>query len=269
LADAVEAAGVPVIRVDQGGPAGPVPGAEWALFTSHPESNEKMRLWAATHKTILWTLDLLPHFPERAPVIAAAKTATLFASSDRYDWASKGLHNHFYLPAACEDVFAAFDPRPAVKCAFVGSLYSERRKRMAQVVASMGGVVLGRPGEWKYGRDLSTFVQSVKVMVGDNAWNDVDGYWSSRNYVITGAGGFLLTPRVPGIEEQFELGRHLAVYGPEDDLGAVIERWASADEERERVRRAGFYHVRKSHTWRARALSLLERMAEVGAGSAR
>jgi spore maturation protein CgeB len=120
------------------------------------------------------------------------------------------------------------------------------------------GEVRGAPGTWLYGRDLAKYVQETKVIVGDNYRNDVPGYWSTRNYVIPGAGGFLLTSRVPGLEKDFEIGTHIAVYDTPGELEEAIALCIAHDAEREEMRRVGFVHVRANHDWKARARVLLE-----------
>jgi hypothetical protein len=261
LADALERLGVAIHRVNQDLPMPPLKQAEWALFTGYPRSLARLDIWRQTHPTIVWTLDWLPDFPDRRPMIDAGRRATLFLSSDQYDWSSLGLKNHGYLPGACEAVSVSFAPKPTVSCAFIGSLYSPRRKEIARIIKKHKGLVLDQAGSWKYGAELSAWLQTVKVLVGDSFRNDVQGYWSTRNYIVPGAGGFLLTPRAPGLELQFKLDREVAVYDSLEDLNLKLEHWIENDEARERVRRAGYDRVRREHTWDNRARSLLMHLA--------
>lgn len=256
LADALEAMGVPVYRVDQRSRYSPaaVP-SEWALFTGG--SARLLDHWTRTHRTALWTLDWLPGYPERSHIIEAGRKADRFITSDRYDWRKEGIPHHAYLPGACEGIETAFSPNPARPAAFVGALYSDRRRRIADIVKRAGGTILSRRGEWIYGKALASFVQATKVVVGDNVVNDCAGYWSTRNYVIPGAGGFLLTPRVPGIEEHFIPDRHVGVYDSIEGLERELDRWIRDDRRREDVRSEGFRHVRRRHNWPERARELV------------
>lgn len=264
LADTLEALGKRVIRIDQDGENGSPPGCEWVICTAQPRSYERIHAWHGARRLVLWTLDWLLHDSQRAPVIEAGRKTHIFATSDKYDWATHyGIGHHFYLPGACESAWPSFEPRPARTCAFVGTLYSDRRRQIAAVVQAMGGVVLDHPGAWVYGQDLARFVQDTKVIVGDNSTNDVPSYWSSRNYIIPGAGGFLLTSRVPEIEMQFSTEDHLGVYGSVDELPKKLAFWIANDHRREQIRRAGFTHVRQNHNWEVRARSLLRAMEQV------
>lgn len=194
-------------------------------------------------------------------MIEAGRRATLFLSSDQYDWTGYGIKNHGYLPGACEAPVAPFFPKPEIPCAFIGSLYSPRRKQIAELVKKHGGVVLDQAGSWKYGIELSEWLQTVKVLVGDSCRNDVQGYWSTRNYIVPGAGGFLLTPRAPGLELQFKLDKEIAVYGSLEELDAKLNYWIRNNADRERVRRAGYERARREHSWESRAKSLLMHLA--------
>lgn len=258
LADAIESLGVPVYRVRQDWRCEPIPECGHVLFTGQPDSWNRMYKWQASHRTILWTLDWLPDYNDRHLIIVAAKRATYFASSDIYDWRGKyGIRNHIYLPGACESISVPFDPKPERPCAFMGSLYNARRQEIARIVKKFNGTVLDSPGTWVYGKDLAGFVQSTKVIVGDNARNDIPGYWSSRNYVIPGAGGFLLTSNVPGLDKDFEVGKHIAIYEGVEALEEAIRTCLQLDEEREAIRKVGYEHVRSRHSWKERAKTLL------------
>jgi len=262
LADALQRLGVVVHRVNQDLPRPPLKQAEWAIFTGHPGSIARLDIWRKTHPTIVWTLDWLPDLPERRSIIEAGRRATLFLSSDQYDWAAAfGLRNHGYLPGACEAVAAPFSPKPSIPCAFIGSLYSPRRKQIAAIVQKHGGIVLDKAGSWKYGVELSSWLQTIKVVIGDSFRNDVQGYWSTRNYIVPGAGGFLLTPKTPGLELQFKLNREVGVYDSLDELDVKLDYWIKNDQERERVRRSGYDRVRREHSWDNRAKALLMHLA--------
>lgn len=259
LADALEVMGTPVYRIPEKDADAPLMQAEWALFTG--VSAKKLDRWSATHKTMVWTLDWLPDHPERRYVIDAGRRANLFVTSDRYDWwTHAGISQHFYLPGACESLATPFDPKPYRPVAFVGTLYNERRRRIAELVRSLGGQVLDAPGSWVYSAKLAKFCQETKIIIGDNIVNNCPGYWSSRNYVIPGAGGFLLTPLVPELDEQFELGKTIAVYPNLGELKRTVEYYLKNDAERERIRKRGFDHVRGAHNWGERAVKLLDRI---------
>lgn len=257
LAAGMEAEGAHVLRLEQEERWNPMMGIEWAVFTAHERSRAQVNVWRRSCRTLLWTLDWLPGMQGREPVIETARRVSLFISSDLHDWSANGIAHHKYLPGACEGHLPAFDPQPVRSCAFLGTIYNKRREEISALVQARGGEVLGQSGSWLYGDDLARFVQGTKVIVGDNYTNGVSGYWSTRNYVIPGAGGFLLASSVPGLEIDFTPGEHLGVYRSIEELPDALDRWIADDGGREEIRRKGFLHVRLKHAWRVRARSLL------------
>lgn len=256
LARGLELQGATVFRVDQARPALPPDGVDWALFTPWRDSIRWLEPWKRLTRTVLWTLDWLPDFRDRSFVIQAAYEATCFVTSDLYPWESAyGITNHEWLHGACEDIPTRFDPKPEIPCAFIGSLYNDRRKIIASVVREFGGEIPQNSTLW--GEDLARYVQRVKVVIGDNYRNDVPGYWSSRNYVIPGAGGFLLTPKVPALERHFLDGETIAQYSDLDGMRVCLEFWLENDKKREALRKRSFEHVHAYHNWPTRAGELL------------
>lgn len=70
-----------------------------------------------------------------------------------------------------------------------------------------------------------------------------------RTFEVPGCGGFLLTERVPHLEEYFEIGREIAVFDGVDDLVQQVDRWLSDKEGRARVADAGYQRVLRDHTY--------------------
>lgn len=69
-----------------------------------------------------------------------------------------------------------------------------------------------------------------------------------RIWEILGAGGFLLTDRIPHIEELFKDGEHLVLYDNYDDAVDKARYYLKHDDERERIAKAGFEWVMKTGT---------------------
>lgn len=263
LADALESLGLRVVRLDQEIYTHPVSSVECVVFTSHPASFGRLERWKQTHHTVVWATNLVPGFPEYDPVLEVARKASLFISADRFNWkTASDFDHHAYLPGACDPEDVEFLPRPEVPCAFIGSVCSERRRRIVSLVRNLGGRVFDKLSLRRYGQELSTLVQTVKIMIVDNFRSDIPGYWSAQNYTIPGGGGFLLTPRVPGLELDFALGQELDVYDSEGDLESKVVRWMNDDFQRESIRRAGYDRVRLEHTWKVRAESFLKILAQ-------
>lgn len=112
------------------------------------------------------------------------------------------------------------------------------------------------------GDALNRLYANSKIAVGDTycAGYDYPDYWSDRVPETLGRGGFLLMPRVPGIEKQFTDGEHLALweFGDFDDLDAKIAYYLEHEDEREKIRRAGHEHVKATATYKHRWHSILD-----------
>ncbi len=105
---------------------------------------------------------------------------------------------------------------------------------------------------------LNELYASTKVVVGDS--QPSPNYWSNRIYETLGRGGFLLHPKTEGLEEEFEDGKHLVLYerGNLNDLCDKIDYYLTHDEEREKIRKAGFEHVKNNYTYKHRVIELMK-----------
>ncbi len=81
-----------------------------------------------------------------------------------------------------------------------------------------------------------------------------------RDFEIPACGGFLLTQENPELCEYFEPGREIAVYRDTEDLVEKIEYYLAHDEERERIRKAGYERFLKEHTMLARLEEIFSRV---------
>jgi spore maturation protein CgeB len=70
-----------------------------------------------------------------------------------------------------------------------------------------------------------------------------------RNFEVPGCGGFLLTERVPHLEDYFELGHEVGTFDQAEDLAAQVRYWLEHDDERQAVADAGYRRVMAEHTY--------------------
>lgn len=112
------------------------------------------------------------------------------------------------------------------------------------------------------GRELNRLYADSKVVVGDSLCLNFDYpyYWSDRVYETVGRGGFLIHPRVKGMERHFEDHEHLAFYdyGDFDQLHDLIEYFLRDHDARNEVRTAGQAHVKANHTYTQRWTEILK-----------
>lgn len=79
-----------------------------------------------------------------------------------------------------------------------------------------------------------------------------------RNFEVPGSGGFLLTERLPHLDEYFDLGREVAVFSSTEELVDQVAYWLDHPEERAAVAEAGHARVLAEHTYDHRFARIFE-----------
>lgn len=105
------------------------------------------------------------------------------------------------------------------------------------------------------GADLNDLYATARVVVGDSlCLPGHTRYFSDRYWETVGRGGFLVGPRVPGIEEHFTDGEHLRLYeyGDLDALGRMVDAAIDDPEGCRLIAKQGQAWVRERHTYRDR-----------------
>jgi glycosyltransferase involved in cell wall biosynthesis len=245
--------------------------ADVALFT-HATVGRSVEFWKrmadlqGLKKRVLWTPDiiLLDGRPEQ--YAARVKYCDFLLHPEDADLTEYGMPNSAYFCAAATptpDSVAAINwnsKKYKRVCAFIGSAYDDRRKKLIDSLSRSFGrrfehFSVDQNGV--YGADLAQVCSTTKIIVGINARDDVRGYWSDRMYQIPAYGGFLLAPKVPGIESHLRVNEHFAAFNSIEQLPKQVMHWSKNTVARERIRQEGFRHVRSHHTWDQRAVELL------------
>ena len=111
---------------------------------------------------------------------------------------------------------------------------------------------------------LNELYGRTKVVVGDSLHlPNHDWYWSDRVYETLGRGGFLIHPYIKGLKKEFTDKKHLVFYeyGNFDQLKKLIDYYISHDEEREKIRQAGYELVKRKYTYTVRLQKMLDIVA--------
>jgi hypothetical protein len=112
------------------------------------------------------------------------------------------------------------------------------------------------------GHALNQLYATAKIVVGDSFSPNFayPGYWSDRIPETLGRGGFLIHPRIKGIEDFYQDGVHLCLYdyGDFGQLREYIDYYLNNDAEREAIRAAGHEHVKENHTFTNRWETILK-----------
>jgi len=73
-----------------------------------------------------------------------------------------------------------------------------------------------------------------------------------RCFEVTGSGGFLLTNRIPSLEELFIDGKEIVMYDSMDDMVEKAKYYLAHDDEREAIAKAGYERSMKDHKFSQR-----------------
>jgi hypothetical protein len=102
--------------------------------------------------------------------------------------------------------------------------------------------------------ELNVMLASAKVVVGDSCFGGRPNYVSDRYYETRGRGGFLLHPKVEGVDYN---GVAHYDHGDLEDLKKQIDYYLANDEEREKLRLKGFEWVKDNETYTHRAEQII------------
>lgn len=148
---------------------------------------------------------------------------------------------------------------------FVGTLGPEHGNSRAELLSFLEKEYgekfywAGRTGPHEI-RDeaLTRLISESKIVIGDCVFSDK--YWSNRVYETLGRGGFLVHPKIPGIEDEFEDGKHLVMFehGNMKELSEKINYYLNSEKEREKIRHCGLGYVKTTHTLMNRVEQVME-----------
>lgn len=204
---------------------------------------------------------------ERMLTHQALKADIVFTTDGGHndEWERLGIKHHTLRQGIFEKEAYLANPKTAPEIVFVGTSSHQNEFRWSHrndLITWLKNTYGDRFG-W-YGQqdgvrnnELNVLCASAKVVVGDSVYSPY--YWSNRLYEITGRGGFLLFPKVEGLEEEFVPYKHFIPYIPYDwdKLQAKIDYYVSHDKERNEIRLAGFEHCKKHHTYTKRCEELI------------
>lgn len=179
------------------------------------------------------------------------------------DWLNENTptKGYFLRPGVVErDCF--IDERPKTRdIVFVGSYkYHHEWPYRKQLIDWLQETYRGRFQLWGphghglvRGTELNKLYGETKVVIGDTLCPGFDYpyYTSNRAYEVLGHGGFLIHPRITGMEEELIDGRDLVYYDYNDfdGLKRKIDYYLEHDDERDAIMRCGNATVTASYTY--------------------
>lgn len=216
---------------------------------------------------VCWVFDLFWGLPHREVMVRGIQYtgADLFLSTDGGNddkFESIGIHNILLRQGIDEtELGRVSTDKQNYPIAFIGSLnksWPYRQKLLALLNKRYPRQFAhhGKDGSIRH-RDLSEFVSSVEIVVGDSVRSP--RYWSNRVYEIIGRGGFFIHQDVEGLSEEFKPYKHFVPYthGNFASLYEIIDYYLGHNLDREKIALAGMEHCKK-YTYTERVKQLLE-----------
>lgn len=119
-----------------------------------------------------------------------------------------------------------------------------------------GSPILARHHGDAWGIDMYRVLARSRIVVNRHI-EAAEGFANNmRLYESTGMGALLLTEAAPNLNTLFEPGREVVTYSSEDELVERIEHYASHEDERAAIARAGHERTLREHTYERRIAQL-------------
>ncbi len=130
-------------------------------------------------------------------------------------------------------------------------------------------VKFGYPERTVRGQELNELYASSKIVIGDSLCKDFTDsyYYSDRCFEVTGRGGFLINPYIPGMTDHFIDRKEIVLYAYDNfvQLKNLIDYYLENDDERETIRLAGHERTKRENTYTNRMTEMLKVLRDEGA----
>lgn len=159
----------------------------------------------------------------------------------------------FWLPCAVEPV--AYPNKPiALKkydIGFVGYVtFRKRAEMLDRIFKEFPNFFQGQ----RLFEEAAEKYRLSKIVFNTAADDDIN----MRCFEATATGSFLLTEKVPHLNELFEDGKHLVTYTTMDEAVEKAKYYLDHEEEREKIAKEGMKHTLKLHTYEKRMEEVLK-----------
>ncbi len=215
---------------------------------------------------VSWCGDVRQPMPAFYSDIAKGVTVSAFTNMNYVDrLVAEGYDARYLQTGFSDDVFYSRGYNRTSGIVFMGTYYSgqfplsEARKDMVNNLRKtwgMGFSVYGnnwsRECRYKCESQEAEIYNRAKIAVIQSHFNDIGRYSSDRLWRAMGCGIMCLVNHYPGIELEFEIGKHLDTWKTLDELNEKIQFYLDRPELREQIGLAGYELAHSQCTWKHR-----------------
>ena len=185
---------------------------------------------------------------------------------------SAGFNSEFLNIGFSPTIFKPDGPK-RLRCpqiVFLGNHYgirfpcSSRRQEMVNLMYMVYRQHFGAYGNgwhpprgWLSEPEEASVYRTCKIAIDMNHYDDVPRFFSDRRLRIMASGAFCIANHNPGIEEDFEIGKHLVTFRQIREIPQLVNKYLRDESARFAIAKAGCQHVWAKHSWKARANDLL------------
>ena len=206
----------------------------------------KERIFTTGIPTVSWSFDLFRGLPRQTWIKTHAMfKADLVLTPDGGNdvwWRGNGINHKVLRQGLYDEYYYKADREKKYDVVFVGSRLSNLIYRQEL------SIFLGKHYNFNWvgaentlecrGHQLNELYAESKIVIGDSVPSP--NYWSNRIYEVLGRGGFLISPKVEGLEKEYEYYKHFVPYTNFENLKEKIDYFLVHPEEREKIAQAGF-----------------------------
>jgi len=182
------------------------------------------------------------------------------AGIENVHWLSEGLSPIWHRTEPL-DYNATIDY--TADAAFAGSELTVHEGRR-EILETLRGENFIKFKHWTsvFNREHNKMCQCTKINIGHSGWPKVELSMSARDYRIMGAGGFLLTNHVVGIENWFEIGKMCDTYKSAGECLEKIRYYLKHEDKRKAMAEYGQKVVHKKHKFSDRLEEVVKKVKD-------
>lgn len=240
----------------------------------NPELRREVRAALPNARIVLWYGDLRNRQTGQIAGNLSDIDAMFVSNDAQAAWYERiwKVPHCFYLPLGSPIFDRDVNPRLSFDFVFIGGrifgqTFADRAGTIGKYEREAGLKVIDGPMDrpelrMKVFKAMPQIYRSAKIVLDQSHFTDIARYTSNRHWIITGSGGFALTKRFPGCELDYPEGTR-AYFDTFEESLELVRYYLKHDDEREKIRLAGFEHAKKFHTYDHRFRRMFELLSEI------